>query len=188
MVVVTVVVLNCVVVLNLHFRTPSTHVMSEWTKQLFLQRLPHILRMSRPAEAEPYWDGALPRRSSSVGYMASAEEYDSVKSRSELMFEKQSGRHGLKREEPSAVRRDQAGCGWSHYIIKHMRNKNDYNEEKDNWSGIAGTVDRLCLFLVTPVMTFGTVIIFLRGICNQPPHLPFKGAPHDSREENPRLL
>ncbi|TWW71366.1 Acetylcholine receptor subunit delta [Takifugu flavidus] len=93
MVVVTVVVLNCVVVLNLHFRTPSTHVMSEWTKQ-----------------------------------------------------------------------------------------------EKDNWSGIARTVDRLCLFLVTPVMTFGTVIIFLRGICNQPPHLPFKGDPHDSREENPRLL
>ncbi|TWW74189.1 Acetylcholine receptor subunit delta [Takifugu flavidus] len=138
MVVVTVVVLNCVVVLNLHFRTPSTHVMSEWTKQ-----------------AEPYWDGALPRRSSSVGSIASAEEYDSVKSRSELMFEKQSGRHGL---------------------------------EKDNWSGIARTVDPLCLFLVTPVMTFGTVIIFLRGICNQPPHLPFKGAPHDSREENPRLL
>ncbi|TWW74202.1 Acetylcholine receptor subunit delta [Takifugu flavidus] len=123
--------------------------------KLFLQRLPLILRMSRPAEAEPYWDGALPWRSSSVGYIASAEEYDSVKSRSELMFEKQSGRHGL---------------------------------EKDNWSGIARTVDRLCLFLVTPVMTFGTVIIFLRGICNQPPHLPFKGAPHDSREENPRLL
>ncbi|TWW53163.1 Acetylcholine receptor subunit delta [Takifugu flavidus] len=60
--------------------------------------------------------------------------------------------------------------------------------EKDNWSGIARTVDRLCLFLVTPVMTFGTVIIFLTGICNQPPHLPFKGDPHDYREENPRLL
>uniref|UniRef100_A0A674PGJ3 Cholinergic receptor nicotinic delta subunit n=1 Tax=Takifugu rubripes TaxID=31033 RepID=A0A674PGJ3_TAKRU len=194
MVVVTVVVLNCVIVLNLHFRTPSTHVMSEWTKQLFLQRLPLILRMSRPAEAEPYWDGALPRRPSSVGYIASAEEYDSVKSRSELMFEKQSGRHGLVTRvthaartfgvcEPSAVRRDQAGCGWSHYIIKHMRNKNDYNELRG-----FKQIDRLCLFLVTPVMTFGTVIIFLRGICNQPPHLPFKGAPHDSREENPRLL
>lgn len=61
-------------------------------------------------------------------------------------------------------------------------------QEKDNWSGIARTVDRLCLFLVTPVMTFGTVIIFLTGICNQPPHLPFKGDPHDYREENPRLL
>ncbi|TWW64349.1 Acetylcholine receptor subunit delta [Takifugu flavidus] len=63
--------------------------------ELFLERLPRILRMSRPAEAEPYWDGALPRRSSSVGSIASAEEYYSVKSRSELMFEKRSGRHGL---------------------------------------------------------------------------------------------
>ncbi|TWW70655.1 Acetylcholine receptor subunit delta [Takifugu flavidus] len=120
--------------------------------ELFLQRLPHILRMSRPAEAEPYWDGALPRRSSSVGYIASAEEYYSVKSRSELMFEKQSGRHGLVTRVTHAA------------------------------------IDRLCLFLVTPVMTFGTVIIFLTGICNQPPHLPFKGDPHDYREENPRLL
>lgn len=63
--------------------------------QLFLEQLPRILRMSRPAETQPYWDGALPRRSSSVGYIASAEEYYSVKSRSELMFERQSGRHGL---------------------------------------------------------------------------------------------
>ncbi|TWW74076.1 Acetylcholine receptor subunit delta [Takifugu flavidus] len=71
--------------------------------KLFLQRLPLILRMSHPAEAEPYWDGALPRRSSSVGYMASAEEYDSVKSRSELMFEKQSGRHGLEKDNWSGI-------------------------------------------------------------------------------------
>ncbi|TWW53792.1 Acetylcholine receptor subunit delta [Takifugu flavidus] len=167
MVVVTVVVLNCVVVLNLHFRTPSTHVMSEWTKQ-----------------AEPYWDGALPRRSSSVGYIASAEEYDSVKSRSELMFEKQSGRHGLSFFLDDFI----------FFFLPHLVLVQSFSivfsdgQEKDNWSGIARTVDPLCLFLVTPVMTFGTVIIFLKGICNQPPHLPFKGAPHDSREENPRLL
>uniref|UniRef100_A0A8P4JXQ5 Cholinergic receptor, nicotinic, delta (muscle) n=1 Tax=Dicentrarchus labrax TaxID=13489 RepID=A0A8P4JXQ5_DICLA len=202
MVLVTVVVLNCVVVLNLHFRTPSTHVMSDWTKKFFLERLPRLLRMSRPAEAEPYWDGVLPRRSSSVGYIASAEEYYSVKSRSELMFEKQSERHGLMTRTTHAARTSNNDGGvtdqlyaeikpavdGANYIIKHMRNKNDYNEEKDNWSGIARTVDRLCLFLVTPVMTFGTIIIFLMGICNHPPHLPFKGDPHDYREENPRLL
>nr|XP_040023765.1 acetylcholine receptor subunit delta-like [Gasterosteus aculeatus aculeatus] len=67
----------------------------------------------------------------------------------------------------------------ANYIIKHSRNKNDYNEEKDNWSGIARTVDRLCLFLVTPVMTFGTIIIFLMGIYNTPPHLPFEGDSYD---------
>lgn len=38
MVLVTVVVLNCVVVLNLHFRTPSTHVMTDWTKRVPRER------------------------------------------------------------------------------------------------------------------------------------------------------
>uniref|UniRef100_A0A8C3B001 Cholinergic receptor, nicotinic, delta (muscle) n=1 Tax=Cyclopterus lumpus TaxID=8103 RepID=A0A8C3B001_CYCLU len=201
MVLVTVVVLNCVVVLNLHFRTPSTHVMSDWTMKFFLERLPRILRMSRPSEEEPRWDGALPRRSSSVGYIASAEEYYSVKSRSELMFEKQSERHGLAARATHAASRSttpqltdqlyaemKPAVDGANYIIKHMRNKNAYNEEKDNWSGIARTVDRLCLFVVTPVMTVGTIIIFLMGICNHPPHLPFQGDSHDYREENPRLL
>nr|XP_054592119.1 acetylcholine receptor subunit delta [Nothobranchius furzeri] len=203
MVLVTVVVLNCVIVLNLHFRTPSTHVMTDWTKRFFLERLPRILRMSHPAEDEPMMDGALPRRSSSVGYIATAEEYYSIKSRSELMFEKQSERHGFnKRTAHAAVVKPQEEDGeteqlygeikpavdGANYIIKHMRNKNDYNEEKDNWSGIARTVDRLCFFLITPVMTLGTIVIFLMGICNHPPHLPFKGDPHDYSDENARLL
>ncbi|KAM9713193.1 acetylcholine receptor subunit delta [Menidia menidia] len=203
MVLVTVVVLNCVVVLNLHFRTPSTHVMTDWTKTFFLERLPRLLRMSRPDEALPAWDGALPRRRSSAGFIASAEEYYSVKARSELMFERQSERHGLpRRPTHAAVVKPQddgsvtdqlyaemkPAVDGANYIIKHMRNKNDYNEEKDNWSGIARTVDRLCLFLVTPVMTLGTIIIFLMGICNHPPRLPFQGDPHDYMEENARLV
>ncbi|KAM9331924.1 acetylcholine receptor subunit delta-like isoform 1-T1 [Pholidichthys leucotaenia] len=203
MVLVTVVVLNCVVVLNLHFRTSSTHVMTMWTKKFFLEVLPRLLRMSHPAEPEPLWDGALQRRSSSVGYIAAAEEYYSVKSRSELMFERQSVRHGLTaRATPAAVVKPQDDGGvmdqlygeikpavdGANYIITHMHNKNDYNEEKDNWSSIARTVDRLCLFLITPVMTLGTVIIFLMGIYNIPPALPFKGDSHDYREYNARLL
>ncbi|XP_033964644.1 acetylcholine receptor subunit delta [Pseudochaenichthys georgianus] len=202
MVLVTVVVLNCVVVLNLHFRTPSTHVMSDWTKKMFLERLPRILHMSHQTAAEPYWDGALPRRTSSVGYIASADEYYSVKSRSELMFEKQSVRHGLiTRATHSSVVKPQADDGvtdqlyaeikpavdGANYIIKQMRNKNDFNEEKDNWSGVARTVDRLCLFLVTPVMTIGTIIIFLMGVYNVPPPLPFQGDPYNYNETNPRL-
>ncbi|XP_077592374.1 acetylcholine receptor subunit delta [Stigmatopora nigra] len=202
MVLVTVVVLNCVVVLNLHFRSPSTHVMSDWTKRFFLERLPRLLLMSRPAESEPSRDGVLHRRSSSAGYIASAEEYYSVKSRSDLMFERQSVRHGLvARPAQAAVKKLQEDGGGvteqlygeikpavdgANYIIKHMRNKNDYNEEKDNWSGIARTVDRLCLFLITPVMMLGTIIIFLMGLYNHPPPLPFAGDAYDYREDNPR--
>ncbi|KAM9777196.1 acetylcholine receptor subunit delta, partial [Neosynchiropus ocellatus] len=203
MVLVTVVVLNCVVVLNLHFRSPSTHVMSQWTKRVFLEWLPRLLRMSRPEEEEPQWAGALQRRSSSVGYIASAEQYYSIKSRSDLMFERQSVRHGLMaRPTHAAVKTLQEDGGVSeqlfgeikpavdgaNYIIKHMRNKKDYSEEKDNWSGIARTVDRLCLFLVTPVMIFGTIIIFLMGLCNHPPLLPFAGDSHDYTKSNSRLV
>uniref|UniRef100_A0A671QLC2 Acetylcholine receptor subunit delta n=1 Tax=Sinocyclocheilus anshuiensis TaxID=1608454 RepID=A0A671QLC2_9TELE len=203
MVLVTVVVLNCVIVLNLHFRTPSTHVMTEWTKEFFLERLPRLLRMSRPSDDKPSLEGALPRRSSSVGYIAQAEEYYSVKSRSELMFEKQSERHGMAaRPTPKATYTSsndsevseqlynemKPAVEGANYIVKHMHDKNDYNEEKDNWSGIARTVDRLCFYVVTPVMTLGTICIFLMGIYNQPPALPFQGDTFTYTEENKRLI
>ncbi|KAI4806613.1 hypothetical protein KUCAC02_017431 [Chaenocephalus aceratus] len=152
--------------------------------QMFLERLPRILHMSHQTAAEPYWDGALPRRTSSVGYIASAEEYYSVKSRSELMFEKQSADDGVTDQLYAEIKPAVDGAN---YIIKQMRNKNDFNEEKDNWSGVARTVDRLCLFLVTPVMTIGTVIIFLMGVYNVPPPLPFQGDPYNYNETNPRL-
>ncbi|XP_073482574.1 acetylcholine receptor subunit delta isoform X1 [Aquarana catesbeiana] len=203
MILVTIVVVSCVVVLNIHFRTPSTHIMSERMKELFLNRLPRLLHMSRPAEADPEpWNGVLQRRSSSVGYIAKAEEYFSVKSRSELMFEKQSERHGLAtRATPARINpassdnvQDQLyeeikpAIDGANFIIKHMREKNDYNEEKDNWYRVARTVDRLCLFIVTPVMIIGTLWIFLGGAYNQVPAYPFAGDPFDYKEENRRLI
>lgn len=204
MVLVTVVVLNCVIVLNLHFRTPSTHIMTAWTKDFFLVKLPRILLMSRPADSEPKWDGALQRRSSSVGYIAKADEYHCVKSRSELMFEQQSRRHGMETRVTPAICKSnldddgevtqqlfteiKPAVDGANYIVKHMHDKNDYNEEKDSWSGIARTVDRLCFYLVTPVMTLGTIIIFLMGIYNHPPPLPFEGDSHNYLESNRRLI
>uniref|UniRef100_A0A8C4YNF3 Cholinergic receptor nicotinic delta subunit n=1 Tax=Gopherus evgoodei TaxID=1825980 RepID=A0A8C4YNF3_9SAUR len=201
MLLVTAVVGTCVIVLNIHFRTPSTHVMSSWIKELFLETLPRLLHMSRPAESEPDpRAGLLIRRSSSVGYMAKAEEYFAVKSRSDLMFEKQSERHGLaSRVTPSRERPKPLGMAdvqdllysevkpaidGANFIIKHTQDKNDYNEEKDNWNRVSRTVDRLCLFLVTPVLILGTLWIFLTGIYNEPPELPFAGDPFDYSMEH----
>lgn len=79
--------------------------------QLFLETLPRLLHMSLPEEDGPS-PGALVRRSSSLGYISKAEEYFSLKSRSDLMFEKQSERHGLARRLTTA-----RGClvawGWA---------------------------------------------------------------------------
>ncbi|MGH0154300.1 UNVERIFIED_CONTAM: hypothetical protein FKN15_027042 [Acipenser sinensis] len=76
----------------------------------------------------------------------------------------------------------------ANYIVKNMKDKNDYNEEKDNWNSIARTVDRLCLVLVTPVMILGTIVIFFMGMYNHPPPLPFEGDPYDYLESNRRVL
>lgn len=45
---VTLSILVTVVVLNIHFRSPSTHVMPKWARRLFLHVLPRILMMKRP--------------------------------------------------------------------------------------------------------------------------------------------
>uniref|UniRef100_A0A8C0PAJ5 Acetylcholine receptor subunit delta n=1 Tax=Canis lupus familiaris TaxID=9615 RepID=A0A8C0PAJ5_CANLF len=201
MVLVTMVVVICVIVLNIHFRTPSTHVLSEGVKKLFLETLPELLHMSRPAEDGPS-PGALVRRSSSLGYISKAEEYFLLKSRSDLMFEKQSERHGLA-WRPTTARRPPAGSeqaqqelfselkpavDGANFIVNHMKDQNDYNEEKDCWNRVARTVDRLCLFVVTPIMVVGTAWIFLQGAYNQPPPQPFPGDPFSYHEQDKRFI
>ncbi|XP_059962826.1 acetylcholine receptor subunit delta isoform X2 [Mesoplodon densirostris] len=201
MVLVTMVVVICVIVLNIHFRTPSTHMLSDGVKKIFLETLPKVLHMSRPAENGPS-PGTLVRRSSSLGYISKAEEYFSLKSRSDLMFEKQSERHGLARR-PTTARRPPVGSeqaqqelfselkpavDGANFIVNHMKDQNSYNEEKDCWNRIARTVDRLCLFVVTPIMVLGTAWIFLQGAYNQPPPQPFPGDPFSYREQDKRFI
>lgn len=48
MVLVTCSIIVTVFVLNIHFRSPSTHVMSPWIQELFLNVLPRLLFMQRP--------------------------------------------------------------------------------------------------------------------------------------------
>ncbi|KAM6152393.1 acetylcholine receptor subunit delta isoform 2-T2 [Erethizon dorsatum] len=201
MVLVAMVVVICVIVLNIHFRTPSTHVLSEGVKKIFLETLPALLHMSRPAEEGPS-PGALVRRSSSLGYISKAEEYFSLKSRSDLMFEKQSERHGLARrlttarQPPASSEQAQQelfnelkpAVDGANFIVNHMRDQNNYNDEKDSWNQVARTVDRLCLFVVTPIMVVGTAWIFLQGTYNQPPPQPFPGDPFSYDERDRRFI
>ena len=48
MVLVTCSIISTVFVLNIHFRSPATHVMSPWIRELFLCVLPRLLLIKRP--------------------------------------------------------------------------------------------------------------------------------------------
>ncbi|XP_059006153.1 acetylcholine receptor subunit epsilon isoform X2 [Mustela lutreola] len=93
MVVATVIVMNCVIVLNVSLRTPTTHTMSPRLRHVLLELLPRLLGSGAPPEAPRAT--SPPRRASSVGLLLRAEELILKKPRSELVFEGQRHRHGV---------------------------------------------------------------------------------------------
>lgn len=57
MILVTLSICVTVGVLNIHFRSPSTHIMRPWVRKVFIQILPRLLLMKRPTSRE--WHDAL---------------------------------------------------------------------------------------------------------------------------------
>ena len=43
-----------VVVLNIHFRSPQTHLMSPWVRRVFIHLLPRLLVMKRPIKTQQH--------------------------------------------------------------------------------------------------------------------------------------
>lgn len=57
MILVTLSICVTVVVLNVHFRSPATHIMSPWMRRVFIEILPRLLFMKRPTSKD--WHAQL---------------------------------------------------------------------------------------------------------------------------------
>ncbi|XP_074545016.1 acetylcholine receptor subunit gamma [Halichoeres trimaculatus] len=110
----TMVVMNCVIVLNVSLRTPNTHILTDKVRKVLLNILPQLLRMQmKPwtpnndinsntttnSDAEMTDRNGMflvpCRRRSSMTLINKAEEYAMRTARSELMFSRLRERNGL---------------------------------------------------------------------------------------------
>uniref|UniRef100_A0A8C8S755 Cholinergic receptor nicotinic delta subunit n=1 Tax=Pelusios castaneus TaxID=367368 RepID=A0A8C8S755_9SAUR len=200
MLLVTAVVGTCVIVLNIHFRTPSTHVMAktDWGRKpdCSLFRLGQGLLGIPRRSGVPGAAGC--RREQNAGEVGSREEQRATGS----LGWGDRGLLAVTCSPPPDSPHLTTSAPFPHSapplsislhpmpLLPACPSVPDGlcvgpppSQEKDNWNRVARTVDRLSLFLVIPVMILGTLGIFLMGIYNQPPELPFAGDPFDYTEE-----
>ncbi|KAM3823436.1 acetylcholine receptor subunit epsilon isoform 2-T2 [Vipera latastei] len=190
MTVATLIVMNCVVVLNFSLRSPSTHLLSPRLKRLFLKVLPRFLGSTiGPADDESQ-DAPRPRRRSSFSVLARAEERILREARSELLFEHQGRRHGLQRapdcggldvQRTTVLYKNLASLAPEikecvdacNFISKSTRDQNAEGAEIENWVRIGQMMDKLCFWLAILLFAIGTLAIFFMGHLNTVPEDPF---------------
>ncbi|XP_016056374.1 PREDICTED: acetylcholine receptor subunit epsilon [Miniopterus natalensis] len=176
MVVATLIVMNCVIVLNVSLRTPTTHAMSPRLRHVLLELLPRLLGSGEPPEAP----GAAspPRRASSVGILLRAEELILKKPRSELVFEGQRYRHGawtaaLYQSLGAAAPEIRCCVDAVNFVAESMRDQEATGEEVSDWVRMGKALDNICFWAALVLFSVGSSLIFLGGYLNQVPDLPY---------------
>ncbi|XP_070542901.1 neuronal acetylcholine receptor subunit alpha-2-like [Ptychodera flava] len=176
MVLVTLSIVITVVVLNIHHRSPSTDTMPHWVKKLFLEILPPLLYMKRPAKSDEddhllkkresielkellMNDVEKKRKNSDVfenlncsGYTMNAisEERMSSCQDSSSVSARRSFKHELK----------QAAEGVN-FIADHLRDEDEFERVTEDWKYVAMVIDRIFLWIFLIAVLCGTSGIIL---------------------------
>ncbi|XP_026903464.1 acetylcholine receptor subunit epsilon isoform X1 [Acinonyx jubatus] len=176
MVVATIIVVNCVIVLNLSLRTPTTHAASPRLRHVLLELLPRLLGSRAPPE--PPRAASPPRRASSVGLLLRAEELILKKPRSELVFEGQRHRHGpwtaaLCQSLGAAAPEVRCCVDAVNFVAESTRDQEASGEEVSDWVRMGKALDNVCFWAALVLFGVGSSLIFLGGYFNQVPELPY---------------
>ncbi|KAM5149493.1 acetylcholine receptor subunit epsilon [Callospermophilus lateralis] len=176
MVVATLIVTNCVIVLNVSLRTPTTHATSQRLRHVLLELLPRLLGSRQSPEAPRA--ASTPRRASSVGILLRAEELILKKPRSELVFEGQRHRHGawtaaLCQSLGAAAPEIRCCVDAVNFVAESTRDQEATGEEVSDWVRMGKALDNICFWAALVLFSVGSSLIFLGGYFNQVPRLPY---------------
>ncbi|NXW27623.1 ACHA3 protein, partial [Phaetusa simplex] len=188
MIFVTLSIVITVFVLNVHYRTPKTHTMPVWVRTIFLNLLPRIMFMTRPASDEENNQKPKPFFTSEFSNLncfntsetkcckddfvcqdvaCSCRQYQRMK------FSDFSG--NLTRSSSSESvdplfsfsvlspeMRDAIES--VKYIAENMKMQNEAKEIQDDWKYVAMVIDRIFLWVFILVCILGTAGLFLQPL------------------------
>ncbi|XP_053423928.1 acetylcholine receptor subunit beta isoform X1 [Nycticebus coucang] len=185
MVLVTFSVIFSVVVLNLHHRSPHTHQMPFWVRQIFIHKLPLYLGLKRPKPERDQMPEPPHSSSPGSGWGRGTDEYFIRKPASDFLFPKPD-RFQLQLPAPD-LRRFIDGPNRAvslppelrevlssiSYIARQLQKQEDHDALKEDWQFVAMVVDRLFLWTFIIFTSVGTLVIFLDATYHLPPPVPF---------------
>ncbi|XP_057710994.1 cholinergic receptor, nicotinic, beta 1 (muscle) like isoform X1 [Corythoichthys intestinalis] len=184
MILVTFSVILSVVVLNLHHRTPSTHIMPNWVRSVFIDFLPKYIGMTRPEPEEDLSKEDSCDRTPTPGFNGRQPggEYFFRKINPDLVIPWR-GRC----ESPVQLQRlpDSDGfclilppnlksaIGAVTFMAEQLKKQDVDDSMTEDWQYIALVVDRLFLWLFVIITSLGTLAMFLDASFNYTPDNPF---------------
>ncbi|OXU25983.1 hypothetical protein TSAR_004107 [Trichomalopsis sarcophagae] len=193
MILVTLSIWITVCVLNVHFRSPTTHNMSPWVRSVFLNWMPRMLMMRRTPYSTPEYDDTYLdsgyTNEMDFSFRDSISDYPSESKGSPDGFESVTAAYKNIRDEeirhiPHASVTDSENTMPRHltpdivtalqgvrFIAQHIKDADKDNEVIEDWKFVAMVLDRFFLWIFTLACIIGTA-----GIICQAPSL------YDTRE------
>ncbi|XP_006897043.1 PREDICTED: neuronal acetylcholine receptor subunit alpha-6 isoform X2 [Elephantulus edwardii] len=177
MIFVTLSIVVTVFVLNIHYRTPTTHTMPEWVKSVFLQLLPQILLMRRPLDkmketcsdktpksivSKPANAKFTNRREPDIKECCHCHKSRASTTNSKRRLSRQPLQWMAENPEHSPEVEDVINS--VQFIADNMKNQNETKEVEDDWKYVAMVVDRVFLWIFIIVCVFGTAGLFLQPL------------------------
>uniref|UniRef100_A0A8D2IRG5 Cholinergic receptor nicotinic alpha 6 subunit n=2 Tax=Varanus komodoensis TaxID=61221 RepID=A0A8D2IRG5_VARKO len=181
MIFVTLSIVVTVFVLNIHYRTLTTHSMPTWVQTVFLRLLPKVLMMKRPIQkrVETQPKKTPPKPATTKPSKQTAEDSRDGKGYSEhrcCHCDKPSEPAPSEKRRPSHQTAkwvaEQIECSPEvkevisnvHFIAENMRSQNETKEVENDWKYVAMVIDRVFLWVFIILCVFGTAGLFLQPL------------------------
>nr|UOU03417.1 acetylcholine receptor subunit alpha4-like protein [Ixodes ricinus] len=151
MILVTLSISVTVGVLNVHFRSPSTHRMAPWVRRVFVHLMPRLLLMRRPQyKADP---DAGP-----------GQAVDPLQlGRPRIVVPEPQPQAGTSPDTPGCAPEMRKAIDSVLFIADHIRKEDDDESDCEDWKYVAMVLDRLFLWIFTLASLVGTCGIILQA-------------------------